>query len=345
MYKIVLTGGGTGGHIIPNLALIPYLQQQNFDIHYIGSNSPERELVTSANIPFYSVNSIKFDRIHLFSNLKIPFVLLKSIREAKELLRKIKPDIVFAKGGYVSLPTCFGARSLKIPIVIHESDISLGLANKLTSRFADLVITSFTQTKKGIFIGNPIRKEIFLGDKTRAQKKYTITADKPTILVMGGSSGSMAINKVIYDSLPTLTKKYSIIHICGKHGIFEKKMPHYTQIEYTNEINDLYALADIVISRAGANALSELMALGKKVLVIPLPKTASRGDQIENAMAYNNRKHLIILEQKHLSSDTLLDNINKLHNLPQPTKKIEYTKVNEEIVKRITDVIMHRKQK
>lgn len=344
MYKIVLTGGGTGGHVIPNLALIPYLRKSQFEIHYVGSNNPERELTQKHNITFHSINSIKFDRIRIFANLKIPFVLLKAIKQAKLLLQKINPTIIFSKGGYVSLPTCFAARALKIPIVIHESDTSLGLANKITSRFANLVITSFKQTKKGKYIGNPIRDEIFLGDKLKAQQRYNIHAQKPVILIIGGSSGSTAINQAVYTCLPNLTKTYTVIHICGKYGKTDKQMPSYIQIEYANDINDLFALADIVVSRGGANALSELMALGKKTLVIPLPKTASRGDQIENALAYKERKHLIILEQQNLTAQKLQANIQKLHKMPLENKTKKTYGVNQEIVNNIISVIKEQEK-
>lgn len=338
MYKIVLTGGGTGGHIIPNLALVPCLKKYFDQIHYIGSNGIEKELVAKENLFFHATDAIKLDRSHFMKNFKIPFVLMKSIREAKIILQKIQPSVIFSKGGYVSLPTCFAAKQLNIPIVIHESDMSLGLANRVVARFASLVITSFEETKEGEYIGNPVREEIFSGSKERAIKNYNIKNDKPVILIVGGSSGSTAINEVVYQSLPKLTQKYNVIHISGKLGDFNKKHSGYTQIEYAYDINDLYALADIVVSRAGANALSELAALGKRTLAIPLPKGSSRGDQIENALSYKKKGFLAILEQSNLNAETLIEHINSLYILPMPVIKNKEN-VNQRIVNRILEVI------
>ncbi|HHT83629.1 MAG: undecaprenyldiphospho-muramoylpentapeptide beta-N-acetylglucosaminyltransferase [Christensenellales bacterium] len=335
MRTIVLTGGGTGGHIIPNLALIPYLKKHFDQIHYIGSDGPEKDIVPDYGIIFHQTDAVKLDRIRLMNNFKIPFVLIKSIKQARRLLKQIKPSAVFSKGGYVSLPTCFAARLEQIPVVAHESDMSLGLANKIVSKFAQAVITSFEETKKGEYIGNPIRNEIFQGKKEKALQKYKIKSDKPIVLIFGGSSGSAAINDVVYQSLPMLTQRYSIVHIAGKRGAFDIKRPYYTQMEYAKDIYDLYAAAEVVVSRAGANTLSELAALNKKMLVIPLPKTSSRGDQIENALSYQKKGLAVMLEQKNLNPKTLIENIDKLYSSPPPAIKTEKDNVNERIVKRI----------
>lgn len=345
MNRIVLTGGGTGGHVIPNLALVPSLNKYFDQIHYIGSNGIEKELVTKEKeIFFHTTSVVKLDRAHIMKNLKIPFVLIKAVKEARQLLETIKPSAVFSKGGYVSLPTCFAARQEKIPIIIHESDMSLGLANKIVSKFADLVITSFEQTKQGEYIGNPVREEIFQGSIERAKKNYQIDQNKPVILVFGGSSGSSAINDVVYLSLPKLTQKYFVIHIAGKHGDFKIKHNSYKQIEYAHDINDLFAVARIVVSRAGANTLSELMALGKKILAIPLPKGSSRGDQIENALSYKNKGQLYMLEQSNLNPQTLVDTINNLYLMPSPSLK-NINNVNEKIVQKIMEVIRLKEKK
>ncbi len=337
--KIVLTGGGTAGHIIPNLALVPELKKYFDDIHYIGGDGMERQLVKTAGLPFHSTEVIKLDRTHLLKNAKIPFVMIKAIRNATSILDTLKPDLVFSKGGYAALPTCYAARRLHIPVIVHESDMTLGLANRLTAKFAKLVLTSFSETPCGEYIGNPVRNEIFSGRKVRAIENYKLPLSKPIALFVGGSSGSSAINDAVYQALPLLTKTFFVVHIAGKNRNAQIKSDNYLQLEYAFDIFDLFAAADIVVTRGGANALAELAAIGKNTLVIPLPKGASRGDQVDNALSYQKRGLVTVLEQKDLSPQSLAENVKMLFDTPRAAVKSLSADVNSKIVKRMLDVI------
>ncbi|MFW5780434.1 MAG: UDP-N-acetylglucosamine--N-acetylmuramyl-(pentapeptide) pyrophosphoryl-undecaprenol N-acetylglucosamine transferase [Bacillota bacterium] len=345
MYRIVLTGGGTAGHIIPNLALIPELKKYFEFIHYIGGDGMEKEMVPDYNIPFHKTDTIKLDRKKIIQNVKIPFVMFKAVRQARTLLQTIKPSVVFSKGGYVSLPTCFAARQEKIPIVAHESDISLGVANKIVAKFADCLITSFEETPEGEYIGNPVREEIFEGDKDLAARKYKIKKNKPVVLIMGGSAGSAAINDVVYKSLEHLTSKFFVVHISGKKGDFSIKYKDYVQIPFAKDINDLFDAADVVVCRAGANTLAEVCALNKKILAIPLPKGTSRGDQVENALSFQKKGKLIMLEQIHLNPQSLMEYIHRVRFMQRTMTASSSQVVNERIVKKIIEVIEGKKAK
>lgn len=342
--KIVLTGGGTGGHIIPNLALVPELKKYFDDIHYIGGDGMERQLVKAAGLPFHRTEVIKLDRTHILKNVKIPFVMISAIRSAISILDTLKPDLVFSKGGYAALPTCYAARRLNIPVVVHESDMTLGLANKLTAKFAKLVLTSFAETQGGEYIGNPVRNEIFSGKKARAIQNYKLPVTKPITLIVGGSSGSSAINDAVYQALPLLTKTFFIVHIAGKSRDTNIKAENYLQLEYSYDIFDLFAAADIVVTRGGANSLAELAAIGKKTLVIPLPKGASRGDQVDNAVSYQKRGLVTVLEQQDLSPKSLAENIKNLFDTPRAGIKSFSADVNAKIVQRLLEVIKNQQK-
>lgn len=330
--KIVLTGGGTAGHVMPNLALIPSLSKQFDEIIYIGSKDGiEKKLCEEKGIAFYCTDTVKFRRDKLLSNLKIPFTIEKCIKEAKILLKDISPDVIFSKGGYVSLPTCLAARSMKIPVVTHESDPTLGLANKIVSKFAVCTITSYkdTQAKNSVFIGNPIREELFTADGSRIKEKYGFKSKKPLLLVVGGSAGSTALNEIIYSALKDLTEKFDVIHITGKNyrEISEKGYAHK---QFANDIFDLYAAADVIISRAGANAVREITALGKRALYIPLPKTASRGDQLLNAKHAAAKGKATVIEQEDLGKTKLLSALDFLMSSPPPEPEAD-ANVNQKI--------------
>lgn len=338
MATIVLTGGGTAGHVIPNLALIPELKKHFCNIHYIGGNGIEKSLAEGENIPFHLTEVVKFQRGKIVENLKIPFVLLKGISQAKALLKSLNPDVVFCKGGYVSLPTSYAAKALKIPIVVHESDFSLGLANRLVSSFAAKTLTSFTETPDGIFVGNPVRQEILHGNKQKAMEAFPISAAKKSVLIFGGSQGSDVINSTVYRALPMLSKKYNIIHISGKKGDFSVKAENYYQIPFSYEINNLYALCDAVVCRGGSNALSEIACLGKRCIVVPLPKGASRGDQLDNAQSYQKRGFVQVLLQEDFFAESLNYYLDKIWASPPPTA-MNVNDINKNIVKEIMSVI------
>lgn len=340
MSTIVLTGGGTAGHIMPNLALVPELKKHFKKIVYIGGDGMEATLVPEAKLDFYPTKTVKFSRTRPLRNLKIPLILRQGINEAERILSEVRPDIVFAKGGYASLPACFAARKLKIPVVIHESDMSLGIANRVVKKFAAAVLTSFPETQGGIFTGNPVREEIFSGNAERAKNAYGIETTKHVLLIVGGSSGSVAVNELTYKSAKSLSESFFIIHISGRNGDFTFNQEGYLQLQYAKDIPDLYALADIVVTRAGANALAEVTSLGKKVLAIPLPKGSSRGDQLENARSYENKGLLTVAEQHALTPASFVKNVTSIANQPKK-QAIKTSKSNEKIVQEIIKVAKH----
>ncbi len=331
MSTIALTGGGTAGHILPSLALLKELYRYFDRVIFVGSKKPmDKELVEKAGIPFFGVDSAPFSREKLLENIKIPFALKRGIDEVKDIFMSEKPVVLFVKGGFASLPAAYAAKALKIPVVVHESDFSMGLANRLCSSFATTVITSFPETAGGtICIGSPIREGIFKGDKEKARIKYGLK-NMPVILFTGGSLGAQAINEAVAASLAPLTDRFEVIHISG-NGYSGKPHKNYHEIRYTDDIADLFCIADIVVSRAGANTLAELAVLGKRVVAIPLPKGSSRGDQEENAKSYQKRGFCTILNQKGLSPTTLLTAIDTALKLPAP-KALEQQDINSRIV-------------
>lgn len=305
MKKIIFTGGGTGGHIMPNLALIEALQHK-YKCQYIGSkNSMEQKLVEPV-VDFFSVETCKLKRSLSLSNLLIPFKLIKGYFDAKNILKTQKPDLVFSKGGYVSVPVVLAAHSLKIPVVAHESDLSIGLANKLTQKYAKVVCTSFESTSKklknGVFVGSPLRKHIFCGSKQNFCKKYYINQNLPTLLVIGGSLGSQALNNLIFENQQSLCKNFNIIHLCGNNFEKTSNIKNYHIIKQSNDMGNIYATCDIALTRGGSNVLFELLALKKPMLIVPLQK-GSRGDQVENATEFEKMGVAEVLFEDALQSN------------------------------------------
>ena len=322
MKTIVLTGGGTAGHVTPNLALIPSLKENGWDIKYIGSHQGiEKDLVTKANIPYYGIASGKLRRYLSVENLKDPFKVVKGYFDACKLLKEIKPQVVFSKGGYVTVPVVLAAHKLKIPVIIHESDMTPGLANKIAIKKAKTVCVNFEETlkyvgDKGIYTGSPIREELFKGDKEIGRELCGFKEDKPILLMMGGSLGARKINEVLREALPSLTTKFNIIHICGKNNLEEKLIgkPGYKQFEYVgDELPHLLAVTDFMLSRAGANALAEIVALNIPSLLIPLSAAASRGDQILNAKAMKKKGYCEVLEEENLTKESLSKMLNDVY--------------------------------
>lgn len=307
---IALTGGGTAGHVMPCIAVMEELAKYFDRIIYIGGDGMEKKIVSAAGIPFYQTATVRINKTNVLSNFKIPFALSSASKEAKSILLQENVQAVFGKGGYAMLPACFGAKSLGIPLIIHESDYSMGLANKLCVSFASRVLTSFPETPGGICVGNPVRKEILNGDKQRALHKYGLNPSKPTVLVFGGSSGALAINEALYPILPSLTGIANVIHITGANDTAKVSAPGYFRIEYADDIADLYAVSKVIVMRGGANSLAEVTALGKRAICIPLPKSgSSRGDQAENALSYSKRGLINLLPQSDLTPEELLKRI------------------------------------
>ncbi|ADL02793.1 undecaprenyldiphospho-muramoylpentapeptide beta-N-acetylglucosaminyltransferase [Lacrimispora saccharolytica] len=321
MKKIILTGGGTAGHVTPNLALIPSLKERNYDIHYIGSHQGiERKLIEGAGIPYDGISSGKFRRYFDLKNFSDPFRVLKGYWEAMKLIKNHKPDVVFSKGGFVAVPVVMAAKHCKVPVIIHESDMTPGLANKLCIPAAVKVCCNFPETlpylpkDKAVLTGSPIRKELLKGDRTTGLNYARLSSSRPVILIIGGSLGSVTVNTALRGILPKLLKNYQVIHICGKGNLDESLtgMEGYVQYEYVDApLKHLFAAADLMISRAGANSICEILALRKPNILIPLSAAASRGDQILNARSFAKQGFSYLLEEENLTGDSLLKAITE----------------------------------
>lgn len=321
--KIVLTGGGTAGHVTPNLALIPELRKAGYEIIYIGSYTGiEKKLIEDFNIPYHGISTGKLRRYFDPKNFSDPFRILKGYAEAKKILKKEKPDIIFSKGGFVSVPVVRAASSLKIPCIIHESDITPGLANKLCIPVATKICCNFPETleyipeDKSVLTGTPIRSELTEGVRAKAKELCGFTDDKPVVMIIGGSQGAGSINKIVRVVLPKLLESYNVIHICGKEKMDNLLLMKegYKQFEFLKEdLKDVFALSDIVVSRAGANSICELLALRKPNILIPLPATASRGDQLLNAASFEKQGFSYVLHEDALDEKNFMNAINELY--------------------------------
>ena len=339
--KIILTGGGTAGHIMPNLALLPLLEKEFDKIYYFGSsNSMEEEIIKQyKNIKFIAIPTTKLVRKFTLKNLAIPFKLINSICKTKKEIKKINPSVIFCKGGFVSVPVAIAGKKCKIPVIAHESDYSMGLANKIILKFANKLCTTFEDTarisNKCVCTGTPIRQQIFGGNKNNVLSKTNFNKNKPIILFFGGSLGSKNINKLVENSLPELTKKYNVLHITGKNNKINAKYDNYYQVEFASRIEDFFASSDIIVCRGGANSLFELLALQKSMLIIPLSKAQSRGDQLENAEYFKKHNWAEVLLEEDMSTQQLLQKLQKLCT-NNKTKNISQTlsgnKSNEKIV-------------
>ena len=321
--KIVLTGGGSAGHVTPNIALIPALKKAGFEIYYIGSyNGIEKRLIEDYNIPYYGISTGKLRRYFDPKNFSDPFRVLKGFSESRSILKKIKPDIVFSKGGYVSVPVVRAAGALKIPYIVHESDMSPGLANKLSMSGAKKICCNFPETiellpaDKAVLTGTPIREELGMGSREAGKKLCGFEDDKPVLMVIGGSLGAQSVNETVRYALPRLLPHFNVVHICGKEKMDNLKLtvPGYKQFEYVkSELKDIFAMADIVVSRAGANSICELLALKKPNILIPLSTKASRGDQMLNARSFEQQGFSMVIDNDDLDEDILVETIDEVY--------------------------------
>jgi len=323
MKKIVLTGGGTAGHVTPNIALLPALKEAGYEITYMGSyDGIEKKLIADFDIPYVGISTGKFRRYLDPKNLTDPFRVIKGFAEARKFLKQYNPDVVFSKGGFVGVPVIRAAASLGIPCVIHESDMTPGLANKLCIPVAKKICCNFPETlkllpeEKAVLTGTPIRTELSQGNKLAGLDMCGFSANKPVIMVIGGSLGAANINKAVRETLPLLLEDFQIVHLCGKGKIDNLYLstPGYKQFEYIKaELKDLFAMADIVISRAGANAICELLALKKPNILIPLPAASSRGDQLLNAASFESQGFSIVINEDDLTPQLLADKVHELY--------------------------------
>lgn len=320
MKKIVLTGGGTLGHVTPHLSLIPHLQKAGYEVHYIGTEKGMEadKIRTVPGVTYHAVQSGKLRRYFSWQNFIDPFKVIAGAFQSAALMGRIKPDVVFSKGGFVAVPVVFGAWIHRIPVVCHESDLTPGLANKLCAPFARKIATTFPECASALgakaeMTGTPLRPELFSGSRARGLSLLKFDGSKPILMMMGGSSGAQAVNKALREALPRLTEQFDVAHICGKGNLDEslKDLPGYTQVEFMDaELPDALACADLVLSRAGSNALCEFQALCKPMLLVPYPKGASRGDQILNAQSLQKRGLCHVLMQEEMTADTLTDALN-----------------------------------
>ncbi len=320
--KIVLTGGGTAGHVTPNIALLGELRRRNYEIHYIGSyDGIEKDLIRAEGVPYYGISSGKLRRYFDWQNFTDPARVIKGLAQARRIMASLKPDIVFSKGGFVSVPVVIAAKTLNIPVIIHESDMTPGLANRLSFSSASAVCCNFPETVKhlpegkAVLTGSPIRPELLSGSREAGLEFCGFNDDKPVLLIIGGSLGSVAVNTAVRSVLTQLLEQFQIIHLCGKGNLDEslEGTEGYRQYEYIrDELPDLFAASDLVISRAGANSICELLALRKPALLIPLPAAASRGDQLLNAESFRKQGFSMVLQEEDITPEVLLEAIRSL---------------------------------
>lgn len=323
MKKIVLTGGGTAGHVTPNIALLPALQEAGYEITYMGSyDGIEKKLIGDFDIPYVGISTGKLRRYLDPRNFTDPFRVAKGFLQAKRFLKEYRPDVLFSKGGFVSVPVVRAAASLHIPCIIHESDMTPGLANKLCISAAKKVCCNFPETmkllpeNKAVLTGSPIRAELSRGNKLAGLDMCGFSANTPVIMVIGGSLGAANVNRAVRDALPKLLEDFQVVHLCGKDKLDNLLLntPGYKQFEYIKaELKDLFAMADVVISRAGANAICELLALKKPNILIPLPAASSRGDQILNAQSFESQGFSIVINEDDLTTELLVDKVHELY--------------------------------
>lgn len=345
--KIIMTGGGSAGHVTPNLALIPRLTEEGYEIQYIGTKDGiEKKIIEEAKIKYHAIDSGKFRRYFDMKNFSDPFKVVKGIFQAKNIIKKENPNIVFSKGGFVSVPVVIGAYLSKVPVITHESDITPGLANKLSTPYCTKVCVTFPESvekiknKKGILTGTPLRRELFNGNKEKGLITCRFKNNNPIIMLMGGSLGSKILNESLREILGEVLKSYNVIHICGKghldHNLNNKL--GYVQFEYVNkELPNLMKAADMFISRAGANSIFEFLALKKPNILIPLSAKASRGDQILNAKSFENSGYSVVIEEENLNAQLLLSKIDYLYrNREKYINNMENSKVQNGVEQIIT---------
>ena len=330
--RIVLTGGGTAGHVMPNIALIPRLKELGYEIHYIGSGAIEKELIGKIpEVAYHQISSGKLRRYFSIKNFSDPFRILRGVWQSVRIISRIKPNIAFSKGGFVGVPVVIGAHCKRVPIILHESDRSVGLANRISAPFSNVICTSFETTaseikkNKGVYTGTPIREELQKGSAESAKKMLDFEhPEKPVLLCMGGSQGAVAVNKILREALPRITPVFNVVHLCGKGNLDPslKSCPGYRQLEFAgSELPDIFALAAVAVSRAGANAVFELLCLALPALLVPLPSSASRGDQLQNASYYARRGCFEVARQEDLTPESLYSGIKGLYD-----RREEYAK-------------------
>ncbi len=344
MKKILFTGGGSAGHVVPNIALIEeILSSGKADVCYIGTSGIEKQIVSEWNVPYFEIECPKLIRgggfAGLKKNLKIPAAFFRAVKQAKKGLQTFRPDVVFSKGGFVALPVVIAARKLKIPCFAHESDFSIGLANKISSRFCKRVFTSFPETAKkirrGTHSGAPIKHSVLSATRAEARRNFQLDFHETVVLVFGGGSGSQTINRAVRKHLKTLTQRYTILHVCGKGNVVESNVKNYRQFEFVSDMGGAYAAADLVISRAGAGTVFEILALKKRAILIPL-EGQTRGDQLENANYFARQGLCKVLRQSELEKLPMaIENALQDERFKERLGDCSFTSGNERILREI----------
>ena len=316
MKKIMFCGGGSAGHVIPNIAVIEQLKDE-YSISYAGTDAIEKNICYANGVEFYEFGAVKLVRGKILQNLSIPFKLIKSIKDAGKILDKVKPDLLFCKGGYVCIPPAFAANKRGIPVITHESDLSVGLANKLIAKKCEKILTAFPSAaekfKNGVYTGTPMRARLFNRNRNEALQTFELE-NRPTLIVFGGGSGSKIINENLRKIVFGLCNSINVLHVCGKGNKIETNIQGYKQIEFAEDMGLVYACADAAVARCGSNSANELIALKIPTLFIPLQNSSSRGDQIKNAEYFYNAGLCRILREKQLTPQTLKENILRLLN-------------------------------
>lgn len=345
--RIVLTGGGTAGHVTPNLALIPHLQKMGYEVHYIGTHDGmERGLIEPVEgVTYHAVHSGKLRRYFDLKNISDPFRVMRGVGEAASIIKKLRPRVVFAKGGFVSVPVVYGARLRGVPVVLHESDLTPGLANKLCAPFANVLCTTFPETaksvKNGVYTGTPLREELFAAAREEGLKEFGLSGEKPVLMMTGGSSGAVSVNQCLRQALPLLLPMFDVLHLCGKGNVDESAAQKgYVQVEYlSGGMAKAFAAADLLVSRAGSNTLAELLALRKPNLLIPYPSSASRGDQIENAASFEKRGFSMVLPQADMTPESLAERVRALwENRMQYVRAMQEEKVENGVAAVLNEI-------
>lgn len=341
---IILTGGGTAGHVTPNLNLIPDLKKYFDKIIYIGSKTGiEKSLISQTNIEYHEITTCKFVRKKIICNLLIPFKLIKGINEAKKILKENKANVIFSKGGFVSVPVVMAGKKLKIPIIAHESDKSPGLANKICAKKCKIVFTSFEDTaskiKNGQYSGPPLAP-IKNNNREQIKRALNLHNNKPVLLITGGSSGAVALNKAIEQILPELTKEYQVIHLVGKGNNVNYENKEYHKYEYSNQMPQLMSITDYAITRGGSNTIFELANHRIPMIIVPLPKGNSRGDQEENAIYFEKKGLSLTLWQKNLSPTSIIQTLKDLQKMSKTIQKNQSNQINNEANNKIIKAIL-----
>ena len=346
---IVLTGGGTAGHVMPHLAILPRLEKDGWKVFYIGSSGVEKEIIGKSGLKYHEISAGKLRRYFSIENFFDIFKVALGMIQSVVIMKRERPSVVFSKGGFVSVPVAAAAWLLGIPVISHESDLSPGLANRIITRFARSILYSFPGSSKylesnAVLTGLPIRPNLFEGSRAKGLALAGFSGNRPVILIMGGSLGAQKINEIVHACLPQLLMNYDVVHITGQGKEIEFEAKGYAQFPFLDNIEDVLSMADVVVSRAGANSIFEFLALKKPMLLIPL-ESGSRGDQLENARCFVEEGWAHLAREGSLTSEGFLLEIEKLFNDDRIKKSQQDASSGQESIDRIVSEIARHAKK